>query len=112
MVDTSLPGHLHSVSSPAKWLGYLLKSDLSAEHKLCGVVVSRMCSYNRNRQLFLSAISNYTISRIVKMNSEQVQSLLDDLIRLGWLHDTGLNTGAKKIYGLTFSLIPLGEMKR
>lgn len=110
--DNGLPGHLQPVYKTGKWLDYLFASNLSAEHKLVGTVISRTCQYSRHKQLQLSLISIYTITRIVKLPKPKVQTIVDDLIRLGWLFDTGKNIGARKIYTLTFSLLPLGEMKK
>lgn len=107
-----VPGHLEIVDKPKRWMDYLLASNLSAEHKLCGIVIAQTCSYNRIKELSLSAISNYTISRILKMNSDQVQSLVDDLISLGYLLDTNERMGARKIFTLTFSVEPLGKIKQ
>lgn len=111
MEREDIPGYLEIVDSPARWLDYLFASNVSANHKLCGAVIARTCSYDRQKRLSLSLISNYSISRIVKMNSSEVQVLLDDLQRLGYLYDTKNNAGAKKIFALTFSIKPLGEMK-
>src|SRR6187431_838363 len=108
--DNGLPGHLQPIYKTGKWLDYLFASNLSPEHKLAGTVISRTCQYSRFKQLQLSLVSIYTITRIVKLSKKEVQSIVDDLIRLGWLFDTGKNVGARKIYALTFSLLPLGDM--
>lgn len=88
-----------------------LKTELSAEHKLVGVVISRSCSYNRKDGSQLSEITNYVISRILKQPSDIVQERIEDLERLGWLFDTGKRIGARKVFALSFSLLPLGNMK-
>lgn len=112
MIDNDLPGHLESIAQPGRWLDLLFKANLSAEHKLIGVVISRTAVYNRKKQLQICLISKYSITRLVNLNQDEVQDRIDDLIRLGYLHDTGKRAGAKMIFALTFSLIPLGEVKQ
>lgn len=105
------PGHLKPIFRMTEWLDLFYKSQLSAEHKLVGSVVARTCSYNRKQQLQLSSISNYSISRILNMTQDSVQKLLDDLVKYGWLFDTNKRIGARKVYALTFSLLPMGDPK-
>ncbi len=102
----SPPGWLQPIYQQNHWLDLVLKSDLSPNHKLVAVVVSRTCSYNKYRKLSLSNVSPYSISRIIHTNQEEVEAYLDDLIELGWLFDTGYREGARRIYTTTFSLIP------
>ncbi|AOZ63649.1 hypothetical protein SEA_WEASELS2_60 [Rhodococcus phage Weasels2] len=45
------------------------------------------------------------------MNSTETSRVIQELIDLGWLFDVELKNGALKAYALTFSLIPLGEMR-
>jgi hypothetical protein len=111
MIEDGLPGHLASMGQPGHWLDILFKSRLSSDHKLVGVVISRSATYNRKKQLQICMISNYSITRILQKNQPEVQSMVDDLIRLGYLFKIG-NAGAKQIYALTFSKIPLGEYKQ
>lgn len=105
-VIDKIPGHLQTVASSYHWLDLVFKSRLSAVHKLVGVVISRDCSYNTREHTQVSLITNYTISRVLHMNQEEVQELLDDLIRLGWICDTGDRVGRKKVYVLTINLLP------
>lgn len=105
-----LPGHLEPIYSMTKWLDLLYKSRLSAEHKLAGTVLGRTCSYNKSKQLQLSAISNYEISRRLNLQQDTVQSLLDDLEHHGWIFYIS-NIGARKVYALTFSLLPVEAKK-
>lgn len=111
MRDQDIPGHLKTISNPDTWLDIFFKSRLSSDHKLVGVVIARSCVYNRQKTLQESLISNYTISRALGKNQVEVQEMIDDLVRLGWLYDTGRARGAKHIHYLTFSKIPLGENK-
>lgn len=78
---------------------------------MVGVAISRSCSYNRRDGSQLSEITNYVIGRIIKQPSDVVQERIDDLERLGWLFDTGKRIGARKVLALSFSLLPLGNMK-
>jgi hypothetical protein len=103
-----LPGHLKIIYSTTQYLDLLYKSKLNSDHKLVGTLVARTCSYDKNNQLQLSAITNYSIGRLINRGPEKVQQLLDDLVEYGWLFDTGRRIGARKIFALTFSLIPLG----
>lgn len=79
---------------------------MSDTHKLVCVVIARVCNYSRRDNAQVGMITNYTISRILHKNQEEVQELLDDLIRLGWVCDTGDRVGRKKIYVLTINLLP------
>ena len=79
--------------------------------KLVGTVIAHSSQYVKTRELALCSISKYSISRMVNANQEECQALVDDLIRLGWLFKMGDSAGAKSTYALTFSLIPMGEMK-
>lgn len=104
-------GALQPIYQTNKWLDLLFKSDLTPTHKLAGVVIARTCTYYKQKQLQLSDISYYSISRIVKLPSEDVKKVVDDLIELGWLFDTGVQNGARHVYALTFSLQPRGKLK-
>lgn len=105
------PGHLQPVYTRAGWMELVYKSDLPAITKLVASVVSSTCTYQPRHQMQLSEISDYTISRITKTNQDEVRRELDLLFKNGWLWDTGQKAGSRKIYGLTFSLVPLGEMR-
>lgn len=105
------PGYLQPVYSANEWLSLIYKTDLTPLQKLVATVISRTCNYSTRCVMQLSDISYYSISRIIKANSEEVKVIIDELLALGWLHDTGLTSGARKKYGLTFSLIPLGTMR-
>lgn len=107
-----LPGHIEPVYRVGTYLDLLYKSRLSSDHKLVGTVVARTCSYNKRDKAQLSAISNYAIGRILNLGPESVERVLADLVNYGWLYDSGRRIGARKVFVLTFSLIPLGEPKK
>lgn len=110
MID--LPGHLQPIYTSDEYLDLLYKSRLSSDHKLVGTVVARSCSYVKRDQVQVSAISNYSISRILNLSQQTCQELLEDLVKYGWLFDTERKVGARKMFVLTFSLIPMGEPKK
>ena len=101
-----MPGYLQPILQQNKWMDLLMKSDLSSDHKIVGLAISRTSSYNRQKKLSLCSISPYSISRIIKTNSKEVEPYLDDLIENGWLWDTGTRLGAKRVYAMTFNLLP------
>ncbi len=105
-VSDKIPGNLEPVPSAYQWLDLVFKSVLSDAHKLVCVVISKSCTYSRKEHAQLGLITNYTISRVLHKNQEEVQDLLDDLLRLGWLCDTGERMGRKKMYALTINLLP------
>lgn len=105
------PEHLEPLYSRAQWLDLVYRSDLSMTTKVVASVIERTCNYTSKHKMQLSAISAYSISRIIKTNPEEVKQHLELLFNNGWLFDTQLGTGAKKVYGLTFSLIPLAEIR-
>jgi hypothetical protein len=93
------------------WLDLLFKTELSAEHKLVGVAISRTCAYNRRESKQLSEITPYSISRIIKEPSDKVSEIITELENLGWIFDTGVHKGARRVFALSFSLLPLGRPK-
>lgn len=105
------PGFLQPVYRTNDWLDLVLKSDLDMTTKVVAVVVARSAQYNTKAQLQLTNISDYSIGRIIKANKSEVQEKLDILFENGWLHDTGVARGARKVYALTFSLLP-NEMRK
>ena len=105
------PGYQQPVYSQNEWLSLVFKTDLTPLHKLVATVISRTCVYSRKYSMQVSDISHFTISRVIKTNQPEVAAVVEDLINLGWLHDTGLKSGARFMYALTFSLIPLGTMR-
>lgn len=110
MID--LPGDLKPIYKIAEWKELLLKSGLSPEHKLVGTVIADSCSYNKREQLQLSAISFYSISRILNCTQTTVQNLVKDLLKYGWIYDTKKPVGARQVYALTFSLVPRGDIRK
>ncbi|ASZ74871.1 hypothetical protein FDI69_gp055 [Rhodococcus phage Trina] len=106
-----IAGHIKPILGATQWLDLVFKSDLSAEHKLIAAVIARTCLYNRTVKMQLSSISLYNISRILKMNQQEVSVLVDKLIVNGWLFDTERAAGATKVYALTFSLLPLNNLR-
>lgn len=109
---SEIPGHLQVIYSLNTYFDLLYASELSADHKLVATVVARTCSYDRKNQMQVSAVTNYAISRVINKSQDTVQKLLEDLVEYGWLFDTGKRIGARKVFTLTFSLIPMGEPKK
>lgn len=101
-----LPGNLEPIYSVNHWLDLVFKSRLSDSHKLVCVVISKMCAYSRRDTAQVSIISIYTITRVLHKSQDQVQQMVNDLIRLGWIHDTGRRAGQKRVFVLTFNLLP------
>jgi len=111
MPELSKPDDLETVYSRHKWRDLVFRSDLSMTTKVVASVIESTCTYQRKVQMQLSAISAYSISRIIKVSPPEVQQHLDLLFENGWLFDTGFGSGAKKVYGLTFRLKPDGTMR-
>ena len=105
------PGYLDTLTSRNQWLDLVYRSDLDSTTKLVASVVERSCQYQRKHKMQLSSISAYSISRIIGESQTEVQQRLDTLFDNGWLFDTGLARGAKKVFALTFSVLPLGDMR-
>ena len=105
------PGYLEPIYSQNGWLDLVLRSDLDDTTKLVAVVVSRTAQYNRTQQLMLTNVSDYSIGRIIQKNKYEVRDHIELLFDNGWLHDTGSRRGARKVFALVFSLIPLGEIR-
>lgn len=109
---TDLPGHLQPIYSTKTYRDLLFKSRLSSDEKLVATVISESCSYDRKKQLQISGISAYSISRILNCTKETVEKHLEQLIHYGWIFDTGRRIGARKVLVLTYSLIPIGEPRK
>ena len=106
------PGYLQILYSSSQWLDLVYKSDLPVLAKLVAAVVEKSSMYQSKHKMQLSTISDYSISRIIKTNQEEVRQQLNLLFENGWLFDTGMARGARKVYALTFSVIPLGDMRQ
>lgn len=100
------PGYLQPITSGRKWLQLVLKSDLDYITKVVATVVESSCTYQSKYAMQLSSISDYSISRMIDTNQTEVQDQLQILFENGWLFDTGTTIGAKKVYALTFSMLP------
>lgn len=106
MIEELSKQDLVPLTNRTKWLQLVYRSDLSVTTKLVASVIKETCMYQSKHKMQLSSISAYSISRILKSNSAEVQPHLDLLFDNGWLYDTEIGTGAKKVYGLTFKLKP------
>lgn len=98
------PGNLRFVDR-SKWLDLVFKSKLDAEQKLVASVLKHTCGYSRRDSCYLTDVSDYDISRRIGDRPEAVQPLVDVMIANGWLWDTGIRRGSKKIYALTIDLL-------
>jgi hypothetical protein len=101
-----LPGRLEPVYSFTKWLDLVYKSDLDDRTKLVATVMARCSAYSRKDKVTYSTVSNYSVSRILKVNSSEAALEIAELVRLGWIWPEGV-----KSYILTFSKIPV-EMRK
>lgn len=101
-----LPGHLKPINVKSQWLDLLLRSNLDPTTKLVGVVVGKSCNYNKRKRLNISNISDHSIRLIINENKFEVRDRLDTLFDNGWLHDTGIRHGARKVFALTFNVKP------
>lgn len=100
-----VPGSLVPTTKD-KWLGILLRSEQSAEVKLAGYVLYKTAKWNKKYHITMTNCSLYTISLILKTNSEEAGLRVQELIDSGWLWDTGIRTGARHAYALTVSVEP------
>jgi len=100
-----VPGNL--IPTPKdKWLGLLLRSEQSAEVKLAGYVMYKTARYNKKNFVTMTNCSLYTISLVLKCNSEEAEKYVQELLDAGWLWDTGIKVGARYAYALTVSVEP------
>lgn len=100
------PGQLEPVYPPMAWLDTVLKSEMSPESKLVALVLSQSSSYFRTSGYVMTNISPYSIGRIIKKTSPEVEEILLELCELGWIYDTGNRTGARRMYILTINKLP------
>lgn len=105
-----VPGNLIPTSKD-KWLSLLLRSEQSAEVKLAGYVIYKTAKYNKHHMMTMTNCSLYTISLVLKTNSEEAGAFMDELLNSGWLWDTGIKTGARFAHALTVNVEP-AHMKR
>ena len=105
-----LPGNL--IPTPKdKWLSLLLRSEQSAEVKLAGYVMYRTAKYNKYHMMTMTNCSLYTVSLVLKTNSDEAADVVRELLDAGWLWDTGIKTGARFAYALTVNVEP-ARMKK
>lgn len=100
-----LPGNLIPTRKD-EWLGLLLRSEQSAEMKLAGYVMFKTSKYNKLHGITMTNCSLYTVSLILKCNSEEVEKYVQELIDAGWLWDTGIKVGARFAHALTVNVEP------
>lgn len=105
-----IPGNLMPTKKD-QWLNLLLRSEQSAEVKLAGYVMYKTARWNKKYFATLTNCSLYTISLILKTNSEEAAVYVQELLDAGWLWDTGTKVGARYLYALTVSVEP-ARMKR
>lgn len=100
-----IPGNLIPTSKD-KWLSLLLRSEQSAEVKLAGYIMQKTARYNKKTMTTMTNCSLYTISLILKTNSDEAGQYVQELLDSGWLWDTGVKVGARFAYALTVSVEP------
>lgn len=100
-----LPGNLIPTRKD-EWLNLLLRSEQPPEVKLAGYVLYKTARWNKKNAVTMTDCSVYTISLILKTNSEEAQQYVDELLDAGWLWDTGIKVGARFAYALTVSVEP------
>lgn len=105
-----VPGNLIPTRKE-EWLSLLLRSEQSAEVKLAGYVMYKTAKWNKKNMLTLTNCSLYTVSLVLKTNSEEAGEYVQELLDAGWLWDTGLKVGARFLYALTVNVEPQ-RMKR
>lgn len=105
-----VPGNLIPTRKD-KWLSLLLRSEQSAEVKLAGYILYKTAIFNKKHVMTMTNCSNYTVSVVLKTNSEEAEACIKELIDAGWLWDTGLKAGARFAYTLTVNVEPQ-RMKR
>lgn len=111
-MEHELPGYIEYITAPAYWLDLVFKSSLSSNHKLVAAVIRASLVYNRAKHRQETLISDYSLSRIIGINQDEVRLIVSELINLGWLYCNDTYTGSKKLYSPTFSVIPLGDPKQ
>ena len=110
-MSIDFPGHLRPIFYRSEWKDIFYKSRLSAEHKLVGDVIAGTCTYKKSDKAQVSAVTTNAISRILNLGPRRVEELVQDLVKYGWIFDTERRIGARKVFALTMSTIPLGEPK-
>lgn len=100
-----IPGNLVPTSKD-KWLSLLLRSEQSPEVKLAGYVMFKTAKYNKKYETAMTNCSLYTISLVLKSNSDEAEKLVQELLDAGWLWDTGIKLGARFAYALTVNVEP------
>lgn len=105
-----LPGNLIPTKKN-EWLSLLLRSEQSAEVKLAGYVMFKTAKWNKKYFATMTNCSLYTVSLILKTNSEEAAERVQELLDAGWLWDTGIKVGARYAYALTVNVEP-EQMKK
>lgn len=100
-----LPGNLIATRKD-EWLSLLLRSEQPPEVKLAGYVMFKTAKWNKKNFVTMTNCSLYTVSLVLKTNSEEAQRSVQELLDAGWLWDTGIKTGARFAYALTVNVEP------
>lgn len=105
-----LPGSLIPTKKD-EWLNLLLRSEQPADVKLAGYVMFRTAKWSKKHFVTMTNCSLYTISLVLKTNSDEAAEKVQELLNTGWLWDTGIKVGARYAYALTVNVQP-EQMKK
>ena len=105
-----LPGNLIPTRKE-EWLSLLLRSEQPADVKLAGYVMFKTARWNKKHFITMTNCSLYTVSLILKTNSDEAEAKIQELLDAGWLWDTGIKVGARYAYALTVNVDP-EQMKK
>lgn len=100
-----IPGNLIPTRKD-EWLNLLLRSENPADVKLAGYVLHRTARFNKKHLVTLTNCSLYTVSLVLKVNSDEAADRVQVLLDGGWLWDTGIKVGARYAYALTVNVEP------
>ena len=101
-----MPGYLEPVRNRTKWLDLVYRSDLAPEHKLVATILSSALIYHKKERVFMTNLSPYSVSRILKVSIPEAKEWIDELVDYGWLWDTGKSAGARTFYVPCINLKP------
>ena len=105
------PGDIVILPSKLKWESLLLNTKHPANIKLAGLILSKTASYTKKSKMWFTNASPYEVSRILNETQAKSKEYLKTLEDFGWLWDTGIRREQRKLYNLSFPLIPKERYK-
>lgn len=105
------PGDIVIAYSRLAWEDVLLNTKHPAEVKLVGLLLAKTATYRNMNKTWYTNASMYELSRLLNDTQAKMKDHIAVLEEYGWLWDTGIRREQRKVYVLSFPLIPKERYK-